>query len=182
MTLTLWNFWTLDGLLCGPSHLHITAPPADKQVAVFFLMIEPEMHSRERLLFFCFWLMVKRHGCKPLQGRNYATFQRKCMLCLKSDSQYQIDIWKMLHEQYVGRGVAYWIKFRRDSITMDIATCRCNQEIMQHLCMPFTFQSISAYLIHMVLPRFKRKDWKFCNACFNIFLNDPCTWSHMLGF
>ena len=33
---------------------------------------------------------------------------------------------------------------------------------MQYLCVLFTFQSISAYLIHIVSPRFKQKDRKFC--------------------
>ena len=41
---------------------------------------------------------------------------------------------------------------------------KCNQDNMQYLCVPFTFQSISAYLIHIVPPRFKQKDWKCCSS------------------
>ena len=37
------DIYTLDGLLCGHSHLQITAPPADKWL--LFLMIEQEMFS-----------------------------------------------------------------------------------------------------------------------------------------
>ena len=37
------DIYTLDGLLCGRSHLHITAPPADKWL--FFLTIEQEKLS-----------------------------------------------------------------------------------------------------------------------------------------
>ena len=37
------DIYTLDGLLCGHSHLHITAPPADKWL--LFLTIEQEMLS-----------------------------------------------------------------------------------------------------------------------------------------
>ena len=42
----------------------------------------------------------------------------------------------------------FWIPFLQK---------KCNQDNMQYLCVPFTFQSISAYLIHIVPPRFKRK-------------------------
>ena len=61
---------------------------------------------------------------------------------------------------------------------------------MQYLCVPFTFQRISVYLIHIVPPPFKRRDWKFCCWSFAktgytyfyiFFLNGPCTWSHMPG-
>ena len=61
----LMDIYTLDGLLCGHLHLHITAPPADKWL--LFLTIELEMLSINKqsqselrvllLLFYCFWLM-----------------------------------------------------------------------------------------------------------------------------
>ena len=44
------------------------------------------------------------HGHKPLQGRHYATSQRKCALCPKFDSQCQRNIRKKLHVRYVGCG------------------------------------------------------------------------------
>ena len=60
------DIYTLDSLLCGHSHLHITAPPADKWL--LFLTTEQEMLSIYKqsqsglsvqlLLFYCFWLMV----------------------------------------------------------------------------------------------------------------------------
>ena len=66
----------------------------------------------------------------------------------------------------------FWIPFLQK---------KCNQDNMQYLCMPFTFQSISAYLIHMVPPQFKRKTG---DTYFDILfsLNGPCRWSRMPGF
>ena len=47
----------------------------------------------------------------------------------------------------------FWIPFMQK---------KCNQDNRQYLFVPFTYQSISAYLIHMVPPLFRCKDWKFC--------------------
>ena len=88
MTVTQWTFelWTayFVDFHTFTLHLHLQT-----NQWLLFLTIEQEMHSNEWLLLsFCSWLMVKRHGCKPSKGRNCATFQGKCVLCLKSDSQY----------------------------------------------------------------------------------------------
>ena len=56
---------------------------------------------------------------------------------------------------------------------------------MQYLCVPFTFQSISAYLIHIVPPRFKQKIEDFVAPAWQKLVtpistfkkNGPCMWS-----
>ena len=60
------DIYTSDGFLCGHSHLHITAPAADKWLLIF--ATEQEMHSIYKqsqselrvwlLVFYCLWLMV----------------------------------------------------------------------------------------------------------------------------
>ena len=101
VTVTLWTFtlWTISSVDIHTFTLQLHLQASDY---CFYRLNRKcfQYTSSLGLNKGCSYFYFTRR--KLLQGRNFATFQRKCVLCPKSDSQCQVSIWKKLRVQYVG--------------------------------------------------------------------------------
>ena len=196
---TLWTAYSVD-IHSFTLQLHLQTN------RLMFLTIEQEMLliykqslSELRvllLLFYCF--LAKGYTIDiNLYKVKIVQHKKKYLLCSKFDWQYQNK--KKKERSFVCNMLAVVFIERNSDVTPQtfrhaiLDTLHAEKVHLRQPAIPVCaihISKISAYLIHMVPPHFKCKDWNFCcsssakseDTYFDIFFNGPCTWSHMPGF